>query len=165
MKKLIVVLLFGLSLSLALLAGAEPAQHQPQTVRPAADGHMHLWARQARGLGPRIEFMPEWDAFGWFTAADRVEWQLADVKPGHYRVLMTWSVSDKEAGKPLVIEAGAHQLEAVVEKTGSWETFITAPLGVIYLGEDVDTLVLRPASRFAEGALLDVRKLELVPED
>lgn len=163
MKKLL--LLVGLSLSLSLLAQVQPAENQPQTVRPTAEGHLQLLARHARGVGPRIEFMPEWDAFGWFTADDRVEWQLADVKPGHYQVIMSWSVSDEEAGKPFLIEAGEHQLEAVVGKTGSWETFVTAPIGDIYLTADVDTLVLRPASRFDEGALLDVRKLKLVPVD
>lgn len=164
MKHLLLVLA-GISLSLAVMAQTQTTENQPQTVTPRADGHLQLLARHAKGLGPRIEFMPEWDAFGWFTADDRVEWELADVTPGHYQVIMTWSVSDEESGKPFVVEAGEHQLEAVVGKTGSWETFITAPLGELYLTPDVDKLVLRPTSKFEEGALLDIRKLELVPVD
>lgn len=163
--KYLLLLLAGISLSLSVMAESQLTENQPQTIQPTAEGHLQLLARHARGIGPRIEFMPEWDAFGWVTADDRIEWQLTDVTPGRYQVIMTWSVSDKEAGKPFVVEAGEHQLEAVVEKTGSWETFITAPLGNIYLSTDVDKLVLRPTSRFNEGALLDLRKLELVPVD
>ncbi len=159
------LLLFLTGIGLSLIAQAQPVENQPQTVKPTADGHLQLWARHARGVGPRIEFMPEWDAFGWFTAKDRVEWQLAEVEAGHYQVSMTWSVSDEEAGKPFIIEAGEYQLEGVVEKSGSWETFVTASIGDIYLSAETDTLVFKPASRFAKGALLDLRKLELVPAD
>lgn len=163
--KYLLLLLAGIGLSLCVMAENQPTENQPQTVTPTADGHLQLLARHAKGVGPRIEFIPEWDAFGWFTADDRIEWQLADVTPGHYQVIMTWSVSDEEAGKPFVVEAEEHQLEAAVGKSGSWETFVTAPLGDIYLTGEVEKLVLRPTSRFDKGALLDLRKLELVPAE
>ena len=43
--------------------------------------------------------MPEWKAFGWFTAADKVEWDIETARKGKYEVYLDWSVSDEEAGK------------------------------------------------------------------
>ena len=49
--------------------------------------------------------------------------------------------------------------------TGSWEVFETAAIGRLFLDANVDVVVFRPASQFSTGALLDLRKLVLVPAD
>lgn len=134
-------------------------------ITPQENGALFLPSECARGIGPSIEYMPEWHAFGWFTADDRVEWRIANVRAGDYEVHMSWSLSNEEAGKPFVVEAGEHRVEGVTMTTGSWEVFETAAIGRLFLDANVDVVVFRPASQFSTGALLDLRKLVLVPAD
>jgi hypothetical protein len=113
--------------------------------------------------------MPEESAFGWFTAADKVEWEVQVPDPGTYDVFLDWSVADDEAGKPFVLETKGQQLHGVVGPTGSWQTYSTAKIGTIALKAGTQKLVFKPASKFPttgdKGALLDLRGLKLVPVD
>ncbi|MGZ5135772.1 MAG: hypothetical protein ACXWCG_11500, partial [Flavitalea sp.] len=110
-----------------------------------------------------IKYMPEWKAFGWFTAADLVEWDIEGMKKGKYDVYLEWSVSDEEAGKPFVLKAGNQQLKGKVGQTGSWEKFKSEKIGTIQLGAGRQKLIFRPATAFEKGALLDLREIKLVP--
>jgi hypothetical protein len=91
----------------------------PGIVRPSPDSTLNLTAEKGKATGSEIKYMPEWKAFGWFTAADRVEWDVEVTKGGKYDVFLEWSVSDEEAGKPFIFEAGNQQLEKKAGKTGS----------------------------------------------
>lgn len=135
----------------------------PQITYADSDGSLELWAINGRGIGPKIEYMPEWKAFGWFTGKDRIEWDAELKKAGKYKVEMEWSVSDQEAGKEFVIESGAQRLQGKVGKTGSWETFKTANVGELELSKGYHRIVFRPAMEFEGGALLDLRRLVLTP--
>lgn len=135
----------------------------PEMVGPQTDGKIVLNANTGKGLGPNIQYMPEWKAFGWFTAADRVEWDVDITNAGKYEIQMEWSVDDTEAGKPFVIEAGSAKYAGKVGKTGSWETFKKETLGQLRLAAGKQKLVFKPGSQFSKGALLDLRAIELVP--
>jgi hypothetical protein len=137
--------------------------NQPRLVRPEADGTLRLSAETGRAIGPDIKYMPEWRAFGWFTAADRVEWEAEVKKGGTYEVYLDWSVSDVEAGKPFLFVAGKRQLQGVVGRTGSWETFKTEKIGRVRLSPGRHKMVFKPNSSFEKGALLDLREVRLVP--
>lgn len=132
----------------------------------AKDEHaILLTAENGKPIGPEIKYMKEWKAFGWFTAKDRVEWEVDVEKGGEYDVFMEWSVDDKEAGKKFVLESKSGQLTGSVEKTGSWETFKTDNIGTINLEKGDQKIVFRPLTDFKEGALLDLRQLRLVKND
>lgn len=134
---------------------------QPELVRSEADGLLRLSARKGKAIGPDIKYMPEWNAFGWFTASDRVEWD-ADIKTeGLYNVELEWSVSDQEAGKEFLMEAGNQKLTGTIDKSGSWETFKTKSLGSIKLKSGIQKIVFRSNKHFEKGALLDLRELRL----
>lgn len=139
------------------------AKKNRDVVRPDNDGNIYLKAEKGRGMGPEIEYMPEWKAFGWFTQADWVEWDVAAEELGNYKVYLEWSVSDEEAGKTFMIQVGDQQLTGKVGKSGSWETFKTKEIGRIQLSEGRQKVIFKPKSRFEVGALLDLRKLKLVP--
>jgi hypothetical protein len=134
-----------------------------EVVRPEGDGALRLRAEEGQAIGPEIKYMPEWRAFGWFTAADRVEWEIEPARKGKYEVHLEWSVSDEEAGKPFVLLAGNQQLKGVVSRTGSWETFKTERIGTIRLRAGRQKVVFKPNSTFDKGALLDLREVKLVP--
>ena len=137
--------------------------NHPRPVSASGDGSLHLTAENGKAVGPEIKYMPEWNAFGWFTAKDRVEWEVNVPKAGIYDVEMEWSVDDKEAGKEFYLEAGKVVMTGTVGKTGSWETFSIEKVGQIILPEGKQFLVFRSKTDFNEGALLDLRALKLIP--
>lgn len=136
--------------------------NKPETVLPASDGALRLTAQNGKGVGPDIKYMPEWKAFGWFTAADRVEWDVEVIKAGEYEVHLEWSVSDEEAGKEFLLEAGGQKLTGIVAKSGSWETYKTENVGRIKLEPGLQKIVFRSNQHFDKGAILDLREVKLV---
>jgi hypothetical protein len=141
--------------------------NQPSKVTSSPDGSLLLSAENGKGVGPKIAYMPEESAFGWFTAADRVEWDVQINNAGKYDVYLDWSVDNKEAGKPFILETKGQQLRGTVGRTGSWQTYKTEKIGTITLAAGTHKLVFKPASKFEtvgeQGALLDLRGLKLVP--
>lgn len=140
-----------------------PSRNTLTVIRPAEDNALHLIASSARSVGPDIQYMPEWKAFGWFTEKDRVEWQLEVDKKGRYDVYLDWSVSDQEAGKPFVLEADGRRITGTVGRTGSWFTYRKEKIGRIQLSPGSHTVIFRAGAKSAEGALLDLREITLVP--
>ncbi len=139
------------------------SNNHPEVVRPEASGVFQLRAEVARATGPEIKYMPEWKAFGWFTEADRVEWDVEVKEKGKFDVYLDWSVSDNEAGKPFVLEAGGQKINGKIGKTGSWFTYRTEKIGRVRLSTGSQKVVFRPGSESPKGALLDLRSLKLVP--
>ncbi|MCC5935905.1 MAG: polysaccharide deacetylase family protein [Lunatimonas sp.] len=136
----------------------------PQLVRAAPDGKLHLTAENGSGVGPRIEYMPDWRAFGWFTGKDQVVWELDAPRSGTYQAILEWSVSDEEAGKGFVLESEVDAIRGRVERSGSWETFKTLSIGKLNLEGGYNKVVFRPEEDFGSvGALLDLKQITLIP--
>jgi hypothetical protein len=122
---------------------------------------LNLTAENGKPLGPEIKYMPEWKAFGWFTAKDSVEWDVDVPSAGEYNVQMEWSVSDEDAGKEFILIAEKDQLTGIVDKSGSWETYKMKDVGSINLDQGKQKLIFRSNTKFDEGAILDLRQLKL----
>lgn len=133
----------------------------PELVRVSPNGQLRLTAEKGRGIGPDIQYMPEWKAFGWFTAKDSIVWDVEVPSDGKYEVKMGWSVSDQESGKVFVLSTGKEKISGVVEKSGSWETFKITPIGEIHLKKGYNRVVFRSGQEFEKGALLDLREITL----
>ena len=136
--------------------------NRPELVTVQADGSLLLTAENGKPVGPDIKYMPEWRAFGWFTTADRVEWDVNASKTGEYEVHLEWSVSNEDAGKEFLLEAKDQQLTGVVEKTGSWETYKNENIGKINLSEGHHKIIFKAKNKSDTGALLDLRQIKLV---
>jgi len=135
----------------------------PQPVYAEPKKPVVLEARYGQASGPEISYMPDWKAFGWFTAKDKVEWMVDVPETTTYQVTLDWSVSDEEAGKKFVLEGGDRPVTGTVEKSGSWETFKQKTIGTVKLSKGRHTLTFRPAESFEKGALLDLRSISLTP--
>ena len=122
-----------------------------------------LNAENGKPIGPKIKYMPEWRAFGWFTSEDHIEWNLNIPRKGEYKVYMEWSVSDSDAGQEYILEAGNQKVEGKVEKTGSWETFKVQQIGSIKMSSGSQKITFKPKMKFKTGGLLDFREIVLVP--
>lgn len=135
----------------------------PEIARPSADNKILLTAENGKGIGPDIQYMPEWNAFGWFTAKDQVVWDIELPQGGDYEVWMEWSVSDEESGKDYVISNGDQEITGTVAKSGSWETFQTIKVGKINLKSDYNQIMVKSKDSFDKGALMDLKALTLIP--
>jgi len=133
-----------------------------EPIAPANNSTLCLHAAAGNGVGPKIMYMPEWGAFGWFTDKDRVEWVVEVAKAGPYDVWLEWSVSDRDAGDPFVFEVGDERVTGTVNKTGGWDTYRKTKIGRMQLKAGSQRAVFKPGGRF-ETALLDLRQLRLVP--
>lgn len=140
-----------------------PSINHPEVVRPGVGGVIQLKAEVARAFGPEIKYMQEWKAFGWFTEADRTEWDVDVNDKGKFDVYLNWSVSDEAAGKPFILDAGDQQIRGIVGRTGSWFTYRNEKIGSIRLSAGTHKMVFRADKQSAKGALLDLRSLKLVP--
>lgn len=135
----------------------------PRLVSQVPGDSLVLTAETGRGIGPAIKYMPEWRAFGWFTSADSVVWDVDVKDAGEYSVFLEWSVDDKEAGKEFILRSGSNRLTGKVGKSGSWETFKTENVGTLKLENGFQNIVFKSAKEFnKEGALLDLRSLKFV---
>ena len=89
--------------SFGQVGGNKNTADEPITVDD--QGVLHLTAHAGTSIGPQIKFMPTWQAFGWFTAEDRVEWDVNVPRAGQYDVWLEWSVADAAAIGNVVIPA------------------------------------------------------------
>lgn len=135
----------------------------PKITYAGGYGELVLHAINGKGIGPEIEYMPEWEAFGWFTGKDYVEWDVETNRSGSYMVELEWSVSDNEAGKGFILEAGDETLRGKIGKSGSWEIFKKKNIGQIHLKKGYQKIIFKPSGNFEKGALLDLRKIKLTP--
>jgi len=131
-------------------------------VKPGEDGVIRLAASVGNGVGPRIRYMPEWGAFGWWTDQDRVEWLVDVTEPGAYDVWLEWSVADDHAGNPYRFQIGDQTVSGRVGKTGGWDAFSDARIGRIELVAGQNRAVLKAGGQF-DTALLDLRRVSLKP--
>jgi peptidoglycan-N-acetylglucosamine deacetylase len=135
----------------------------PELVRVSYNGQLRLTAEKGRGIGPAIQYMPDWKAFGWFTSNDSVVWEVDVPMEGAYEVWLDWSVSDEEAGKEFILKAGYENIRGIVDKSGSWETFQRKPIGTIQLKKGYNKVIFKSYGEFGEkGALLDLREITLI---
>jgi hypothetical protein len=106
--------------------------------------------------------MPEWRAYGWFTAADRVEWQVQVPESGPYEVSIEYSVDNLEAGKQFILFSSTANLKGIVARSGSWETYKLVKVGSIKLSKGIQKITFKSHTKFAKGAILDLREIRLV---
>ena len=143
---------------LGIVANATP---QPSLVRVEKNGTLRLSAEKGKAIGPEIKYMPEWRAYGWFTAADRVEWQVQVPETGIYQVSIEYSVDNLEAGKQFILFSSSANLKGIVARSGSWETYKVVKVGVIKLNKGVQKITFKSQTKFAKGAILDLREIRL----
>lgn len=132
---------------------------------PEEDGTIILSARKGIGIGPNIKLMPEWEAFGFFRAEDRIEWKISVPSKQRYIIYLDWAAEGSAVGNPFILTIGKKKLEGKNRDTGSWETFKEEPIGELKVKKGVNEVVFRAGEQIKkEGIMLDVRTIRLVPK-
>lgn len=146
----------------AAFKAERPATNHQELIQQDNDGSYVLPASLAAAIGPKIKYMSEWKAFGWFTTEDRAEWNVKIDKAAKYDVYMDWAVSDSEAGKSFVLDAGKKKIKGKTGKTGSWFTYKTEKIGTVHLSAGTQKFVLKSNSKSEKGSMFDLREIKLV---
>jgi len=134
----------------------------PSLVRVEKNGTLRLSAEKGKAIGPEIKYMPEWRAYGWFTAADRVEWQVQIPETGIYEASIEYSVDNLEAGKQFILFSSSANLKGIVARSGSWETYKLVKVGTIKLNKGIQKITFKSQTKFVKGAILDLREVRLI---
>jgi peptidoglycan-N-acetylglucosamine deacetylase len=138
------------------------AASEPTKIEANKDGSLVLPARHCTITGKNLAFMPEWEALGFWRDSDHASWEVDVPKAGTYDVFIEWSVDEKNAGNPFVVEAGQRRLESKVPSSKKWNTFRRERIGQIALDAGPQRVALRPNGKFTT-ALMDLRELRLIP--
>lgn len=133
----------------------------PLKVRENVSGEANLRAALGKGVGPTIKYMPEWKAYGWWTANDSVVWKLELDRPGVFRAVLEWSISDEEAGKEVEFHFSSQVIKKAIPSSGSWETFRFLDLGEVQLPAGRHRVVVKPANPEEDGHFMDLRNIQL----
>ncbi len=157
MKTGLVLILFNCFFS-GMVAISAP---NPSLVRVEKNGTLRLSAEKGKAIGPEIKYMPEWRAYGWFTAADRVEWLVQIPETGIYEASIEYSVDNLEAGKQFILFSSSANLKGIVARSGSWETYKLVKVGTIKLNKGIQKITFKSQTKFAKGAILDLREVRL----
>ncbi len=157
MKTGLVLILFNCFFS-GMVAISAP---NPSLVRVEKNGTLRLSAEKGKAIGPEIKYMPEWRAYGWFTAADRVEWQVQIPETGIYEASIEYSVDNLEAGKQFILFSSSANLKGIVARSGSWETYKLVKVGTIKLNKGIQKITFKSQTKFSKGAILDLREVRL----
>jgi hypothetical protein len=157
MKNGLLLILFNCFFS-GMVAISAP---NPSLVRVDKNGTLRLSAEKGKAIGPEIKYMPEWRAYGWFTAADRVEWLVQIPETGIYEASIEYSVDNLEAGKQFILFSSSANLKGIVARSGSWETYKLVKVGTIKLNKGLQKITFKSQTKFAKGAILDLREVRL----
>ena len=136
-------------------------------ITPEKDHSLYLLPAQAALYGNSVKINTRVNALAWWkTTKDRALWQLRNVKPGKYTVVLDWAAPDSCAGQPFTIhnQAMTAILKAKVSSSGGWGKFKTQAIGKITLPGSSINLSLVPDDNIKAEDLLDLRRVILLPE-
>ncbi len=155
---------------LAYLAARRPAAkpkkfpgNRPEVVKADEAGVLWLRATNAEIYGPSLVLEPQYGNLGyWSHADDRAVWTVAVPRAGKYEVWLNHACAPAAAGNRFVIEADEVLLSGTVASTGGWERYQRKRFGTVKLPAGRVRLTMR-AQGVVRGALIDLRRVELVP--
>ncbi len=141
-----------------------PLKPDPAIVQ-SADGSFSLTAQTAEivGSGPVVEGGGEKNVGNWKSDKEFLQWQVKILKPGNFRVILTYALDPDSANSEINLSAGKPALDTKLQPTGGWGNYQTAMLGELKIDQPGNTtLILRSVKKPGE-AVMNLRKIAFVP--
>ncbi|MEM6470671.1 MAG: hypothetical protein AAF802_14025 [Planctomycetota bacterium] len=139
---------------------------------PAGDGSVMLHAFEAKTVGEKILFEPQWykNTVGyWAVDSDYATWDLEVATPGTYSIALLQGCGEGHGGSDARVtlrqgdEVDAELAFQTID-TGHFQNFRWNHLGLITLSGSGKYELRIEATRIASVALFDVRAIHLVPQ-
>jgi len=140
----------------------------PSLVTAGSDGGLELRAAAAEIYGGSIAFESLFGNIGfWHGEQDRVSWRIDVTRPGEYDVWIDWACHPDSAGNRFRIDGLDPVIAGDVASTGGWDRYERRKVGRARLGAGRHAVTVRPEGALRNGALFDLRGVELiaVPSD
>jgi acetyl esterase/lipase len=137
-----------------------------RVVSESLNGTISLPAHRANTFGKllRYEPQPHKNTVGyWANENDWCQWHFYAEAAGTYQVRIWQGCGKGQGGSTVRVSVGDSHLTFEVEDTGHFQNFRARDIGQIEIASvGVHRLVVRPISK-ARNAVMDVRKIELIP--
>lgn len=136
----------------------------------AADGSVLLHAYQAKTVGEKLRYEPQWykNTVGYWTVpSDYATWELTIDQPGEFSVAVLQGCGQGQGGSQASLslrkgDAVVAQLEFTTIDTGHFQNFRWNHLGKLTIDEAGSYQLRLEAKRIAKAALFDARMIHLV---
>ncbi len=109
-----------------------PRPTEGNLILPSASGDFDLPASLATVYGERFGYRPSLNVLApWMDEQDMAEWVVECPEPSTYKVFVTLAADDESAGDAFVIETEGSRSRGEVVSSGSYDTFIDVPAGML----------------------------------
>ena len=128
-------------------------------------GRITLLARDAHILGSdaRLESAPGDEHIGvWSKAADVVQWDYKPSRWGMYDISLTGAAEAGE-GTTLTVEVAGKTFTVTRPVTGSWDRYITIPVGRIYIAREQPISLKVSCAKLAGDRVMNLKAISLHP--
>ncbi len=137
-----------------------------RAVTQAEDDSITCHARDATVHGTKLQYEPKRhkDTLGyWVNPTDWASWDFRVHQPRTFGVEILQGCGARAGGSEVTLTIGEQSLRFVVEETGHFQNFVPRIIGSIEITRAGDyRLSVRPI-RKAKGAVMDLRRVRLVP--
>jgi hypothetical protein len=133
----------------------------------AEDGTIRLPASEAEIVGEnaKLEGSGEPNIGYWTDVNDLAQWQVRVTKPGTFKVEVTYACDSSSGDSEYVVVIGNQAVVGKTKVTGGWQTYETADLGTIRIGEAGVVSAMVRGLRKPGLALLNLRAIVLKPTE
>lgn len=135
-------------------------------VMQSVDGSVSLHASDVTIQGVKVQYerFPHKNTVGyWVNESDWAYWDFTVRRPGTFAVEILQGCGKGHGGSEVAIEVGSEKLTFKVEETGHFQNFVPRYIGEISLRRPDDyQLTVKPVHKVA-GAVMDLRRIRLVP--
>lgn len=145
---------------------------QTKAAAPAADGSIMLHANQAKTVGEKLRFEPQWskNTVGyWAVPSDYATWDLRFAEAGEYSIAILQGCGVGQGDSDALISL--HDAESVVAElpfqtidTGHFQNFRWNHLGQVSVTKAGTYRLKIKATRISKAALCDIRSIHLVKQ-
>lgn len=150
---------FVAMISLVLTALVARADDPPGTI--LLDG------KDATLTGGGIRYQPSSDrrCIGfWNGLTNTVGWKVTIPEKRTYRIFVTQSCLDPQAGSEFEVAFAGQQASGIVKGSGDWSKFVELDLGPVMVRKPgTYELIIRP-TRVPRSTVMNLRSVKLVPE-
>ena len=138
-----------------------------EPIGQALDRSVLLHGRDAtiRGTKLQYETKPHKNTVGyWVNVTDQVCWDFTVALAGQFDVEIHQGCGTGHGGSTVAFEVAGQKQEFIVKDTGHFQNFVPRRIGTVRLSKGGHRFWLKPV-RKAAGAIMDVRRIRLIPAE
>jgi hypothetical protein len=138
-----------------------------EPIGQALDRSVLLHARDVTLHSTKLQYetKPHKNTVGyWVNVTDQVCWDFTVSRGGRFDVEIHQGCGKGHGGSRVALEVAGQSLEFTVNDTGHFQNFVPRKVGTVRLAKGGHRFWIKPIKK-AGGAIMDVRRIRLIPAD